>query len=66
MSTISLVVAVRWHSDHVSVHHLYAVSDDFALWVCHFETYARAIGILKQGLSDALLSLLENAAFWTF
>ena len=44
----------------------FAVGDDFTLWIRRFEAYARAVKIPKEGLSDALLALLDDAAFRAF
>lgn len=44
----------------------YSVGDDFALWIRWFEAYTRAVRILDDKLSDALLTLFDNAAFRAF
>ena len=44
----------------------YSVGNDFALWICRFEAYARAVRIPYDKLSDALLALLDDAAFRAF
>ena len=44
----------------------YSVGDDFALWVRRFEAYSRAVKIPDDKLSDALLALLDDAAFRAF
>ena len=41
----------------------YSVGDDFALWIRRFEAYARSVRIPDDKLSDALLALLDDAAF---
>jgi len=44
----------------------YSVGDDFALWIRRFEAYSRAVRIPDDKLSDALLALLDDAAFRAF
>ena len=44
----------------------YSVGDDFALWIRRFEAYTRAVRIPDDKLSDALLALLDDAAFRAF
>ena len=41
----------------------YSVGDDFALWTRRFEAYARSVKIPEAQLSNALLALLDDAAF---
>ncbi len=41
-------------------------SGDFALWLRRFEAYARAVRVPQAQMSDALLSLLDDAAFRTY
>ena len=42
------------------------MGDDFALWIRRFEAYARAVKIPDEALCDALLALLDDAAFRAF
>ena len=44
----------------------YSPDADFSLWVRRFEAYARAATIPEEQLSDALLALLDDAAFRAF
>ena len=41
----------------------YSAGDDFALWIRRFEAYARSVRIPDEKLPDALLALLDDAAF---
>lgn len=41
----------------------YSAGDDFALWIRRFEAYARSVKIPDDKLPDALLALLDDAAF---
>ena len=41
----------------------YSAGDDFALWIRRFEAYARSVRIPDDKLPDALLALLDDAAF---
>ena len=45
---------------------LNVTGDDFALWIRRFEAYTRAVRIPDDKLSDALLALLDDAAFRAF
>ena len=44
----------------------YAVGSDFSLWVKRFESYAKAVKVADEQISDALLSLLDDSAFRAF
>ena len=44
----------------------YSPDADFSLWVRRFEAYARAATVPEEQLSDALLALLDDAAFRAF
>ena len=44
----------------------YSPAADFTLWVQRFEAYARAAKVPEEQLSDALLALLDDAAFRAF
>ena len=44
----------------------YAVGSDFSLWVKWFESCAKAVKIADEQISDALLALLDDAAFQAF
>ena len=44
----------------------YTPGADFSLWRRRFESYARAAKIDEAQLSDALLALLDDAAFCAF
>lgn len=44
----------------------FSIGDDFALWIRRFEAYARAVNIAEGTLGDALLALLDDAAFRAF
>ena len=48
---------------YVKAPKLYAVGSDFSLWVNRFESYAKAVKIAVEQISDALLALLDDAAF---
>ena len=39
------------------------MGDNFALWIRRFEAYARSVRIPDDKLSNALLALLDDAAF---
>ena len=41
----------------------YSAGDDFALWIRRFEAHTRSVKIPDDKLSDALLALLDDAAF---
>ncbi len=41
----------------------YSPGDDFVLWTRRFEAYARSTRITDGQMSDALLALLDDAAF---
>ena len=44
----------------------YAVGSDFSLSVKRFESYAKAVKVADEQISDALLSLLDDSAFRAF
>ena len=51
---------------YVKVPKPYAVGSDFSLWVKRFESYAKAVKVADEQISDALLSLLDDSAFRAF
>ena len=44
----------------------FSPGDNFQLWCQRFEAYAWSVRLLQEPLCDALLALLDNAAFRAF
>ena len=44
----------------------YSIEQDFQLWLRRFETYARAVRTPDEQFCNAVLSLLDDAAFRAF
>ena len=51
------------HTVQIRAPRPYTVGDDFALWIRRFEAYASSVRIPDGKLPDAMLALLDDAAF---